>query len=181
MDAISLLGNQTAKNVVLSISVLEAMKGVGGSSELDKKEFWRHSAAYGSIVRFIANKMRILRPECFTSRILHDIGKLILDGLYTDFYQDVFRRVREDGVSVLEAEEQGLGFTHARLGRELAEHWGIPKRLVEAIAHHHALDRAELDPELGSLVHIGDAMSRNMEFGSGGDSLIPAIQSFSFT
>jgi len=38
-----------------------------------------------------------------------------------------------------------------------------------------------LDPELGSLVHIGDAMSRNMGFGSGGDSLIPAIQSFSFT
>lgn len=179
-DAVSLLGNETVKNAVLSISVFEATRDLTETAGLDKKEFWRHSAACGSVVRFIAKKMKIAREEGFTAGILHDVGKVILDGIYAQFYTDVLKAVAEQGVSILEAEELGLGVTHTRLGEELAENWGIPPRLIEAISGHHRPHRAEQDPELASLVHIADAVSRNLGIGSGGDPLVPVIHPFAF-
>lgn len=180
-DAVSLLGNEAVKNAVLSISVFEAGKDLTESAGMDRAEFWRHSAACGSIVRFLARKLRIPRDDAFTSGILHDMGKIILDGLYSSFYAGVLARVETERISVLEAEESGLGLSHASLGKELAQSWGIPPRLVEAITYHHRPGRAELDPELASLVHIGDAVSRNLGIGSGGDPFVPVIHSFAFT
>jgi putative nucleotidyltransferase with HDIG domain len=179
-DAVSLLGNQTVKNAVLSISVFEATKGMETSGGLDLKEFWRHSAACGSVVKFIAKKMRIDREESFTAGILHDIGKVILDGLYSQFYEGVFKTVAEKRISIVEAEETALGLTHTKLGQELAESWGIPSRLIEAISQHHRPHRSERDPELASMVHVADAVSRNLAIGSGGDPFVPVIHPFAF-
>jgi hypothetical protein len=52
--------------------------------------------------------------------------------------------------------------------------------LAEAISHHHRPGKAELDPEIASLVHIADAACRNLGFGSGGDALVPVIHPFAF-
>ena len=37
---------------------------------------------------------------------------------------------------------------HAGLGKELAESWGIPPKLIEAISNHHSLKSSDLDKEL---------------------------------
>lgn len=177
-DAVALLGNETVQNAVLSISIFEALKDQDQSAGLDKKEFWKHSAAVGSIVRFITKKMKIDREESFTSGILHDIGKIILDGLFAEFYSGVIKAVNEQKLHILEAEDTALGLNHATLGQELAESWGIPPRLIEAISFHHNPKRAELDCELASLVHIADAIARNLNSGSGGDPYVPCIQKF---
>ena len=81
---------------------------------------------------------------------------------------------------ILEAEERALGLTHDKLGKELAESWGIPAPLIEAITYHHHPKMAERDSELACLVHVGDAMARNLEYGSGGDPFVPCIRSYAF-
>ena len=175
-DAVSLLGNETVKNAVLSISVFEATKDQEESAGLDKKAFWLHSTAVGSAARFIANKMKIQREDVFTAGILHDIGKIILDGLFFEFYKPVLEAVKEKQITLFEAEMIGLQLNHAGLGQELAESWKIPPRLVEPIAYHHAPRSADLDPELANLIHLGDACARNLSFGSGGDPYTPVIE-----
>lgn len=180
-DAVSLLGNETVKNAVLSISVFEATKDMDESAGIDRKAFWQHATAVGSIVRFIAKKMNIQREECFTAGILHDVGKIVLDGLFADFYSGALKAVAGQKVSLFEAEESAIGLTHTKLGHELAESWGIPGGLAQAILYHHRPKSSEGDAELASLVHIGDAYARNLEFGSGGDPYVPVIQPFAFS
>jgi putative nucleotidyltransferase with HDIG domain len=175
---VSLLGNETVKNAVLSISVFEAAKDQKESAGLDKKEFWRHSTAVGSAARFIAKKMKIQRDEAFTAGILHDIGKVILDGLFSEFYEPILALVKEKQISLFEAETSGLQLTHSGLGKELAESWKIPARLIDAIAFHHTPKSSDLDPELCNLVHIGDVCARNLGFGSGGDPYTPVLDPF---
>ena len=177
-DSVALLGNETVQQAVLSISVFEALKDMDESAGLDKKEFWRHSAATGSIVRFICKKMRVQREDAFTSGILHDVGKIILDSMFASFYKTVLDAVVLKKMHIFEAEESTLGVVHTKLGQELAQSWGIPARLTEAIAYHHNPKIAELDCELASLVHIGDAIARNLKMGSGGDPYIPCIHTF---
>ena len=179
-DAVSLLGNETVKNAVLSISVFEATKDMEDSAGIDRKAFWQHATAVGSIVRFIAEKMSIQREECFTAGILHDIGKIVLDGLFAEIYGGVLKAVDAQSLSILEAEERVIGLTHTKLGHELAESWGIPGGLAQAILYHHRPKSSDGDAELASLVHIADACARNQAFGSGGDPYVPAIHASAF-
>ena len=62
---------------------------------------------------------------------------------------------------------------HGQIGRELAESWGLPAELIEAVACHHRPMRSEKDVQIASLVHVSDAVARKLGVGSGGDSTVP--------
>ena len=90
-----------------------------------------------------------------------------------------------------------LPFPHANAGAagrktSLTLHWmrqefarnlaPVPAGVLGDDDQEGPLDRiAEGDAELASLVHIGDAYARNLEFGSGGDPYVPVIQPFAFS
>ncbi|OGG46366.1 MAG: hypothetical protein A3F84_03250 [Candidatus Handelsmanbacteria bacterium RIFCSPLOWO2_12_FULL_64_10] len=179
-DAISLLGNQTVKNAVLSISIFSATQDQKETAGLDRKRFWQHSAGVGSIARFLARKLRIEREECFTAGILHDVGKVILDGLFSDYYAPVIRASAEQNIPIFQAEQEELGLTHTAVGQELAASWQIPDPLIEGITYHHWPGGADRDPQLASLVHVADVLCRNAGVGSGGDELVPVADDFAF-
>ena len=174
-DAISLLGNQTVENTILNIAVFEATRDLKNSAGLDKNQFWVHSVGVGSVARFISGKMGLNREESFTAGIVHDMGKIILDALYTDFYTNVFARVQEGSLSIFEAEEEVIGLNHSQIGRELCKNWNLPTGLTEAVAHHHRPSGAEEDSEIASLTHLGDAICRKLGVGSGGDDTVPDL------
>lgn len=179
-EAISLLGNKTVQNAVLNISVYEATKDLENSAGLDKKDFWAHSAAVGSVARFICKTMKIERDEAFTAGIVHDMGKIILDSLYVEFYKDVLQKVAEAPVTIYDAEDEVIGLTHAKIGQELAEAWNLGPELISAIAYHHEPRRAEGDKQIAHLVHVGDCVARKMGIGSGGDTVVPEISEASY-
>jgi putative nucleotidyltransferase with HDIG domain len=174
-DAISLLGNQTVRNTILNIAVFEATKNPEASAGLDKNQFWLHSAGVGAVARFLSEKLGLEREECFTAGIIHDMGKIVLDSLYSEFYAEVLARVADSSTSLYAAEEEVIGLDHGALGRELAEAWSLPPELTDAVAHHHAPGRAQADPEIAALVHVGDVVSRKLGVGSGGDALVPEM------
>ena len=179
-EAISLLGNKTVQNAILNISVYEATKDLENSGGLDKKAFWGHSAGVGSVARFICKELKIERDEAFTAGIVHDMGKIILDSLYSEFYRDVLARVESKGVSIYDAEEEIIGITHTKIGEELAEAWNLSPELVSAITNHHRPKRAEHDKQIAHLIHVSDCMTRKLGVGSGGDSVVPEISEESF-
>ena len=121
----------------------------------------------------LSEKLGIDRPECFTAGIIHDMGKIIMDALYTNFYADVIQKVSGEGVSFYDAEEEIIGLNHGQIGRELCESWSLPDELIDAVACHHRPTAAANDSEIASLVNIGDAIARKLAIGSGGDALVP--------
>ena len=52
------------------------------------------------------------------------------------------------------------------------------ERFYSIQQYHHDPKKSDLDPELACLVHIADAVARNLKIGSGGDDLIPCIRPF---
>ena len=172
-DAVSLLGNQTVQNTILNIAVFEATKDLKQTAGLDKSAFWVHSSAVGSTGRFIAEKLKLDRPEGYTAGIIHDMGKIIMDALYTDFYIEVLEKTQEGNISLLKAEEEIIGLDHGQIGKELCESWNLPQELIEAVAYHHRPGSAEKDSQIASLVNVGDAIARKLKVGSGGDDTQP--------
>ena len=179
-DAISLLGNQTVRNTILNIAVFEATKDVKESAGLNRNQFWLHSAGVGSAARFLSTKLKLNRDEAFTAGIVHDMGKIILDGLYTEFYADVLAKVAEGTLSIGAAEKEVIGLDHGQIGQELADAWNLPPELVAAISCHHRPARAEQDTEIAALINLGNVICRKLRVGSGGDDLVPDVAPFTF-
>jgi putative nucleotidyltransferase with HDIG domain len=151
--AVVVLGPDTIRDLVLGAAVFQTLdptwKTLTG--------LWSHSLACGVAARALADRCRYrLEAEAFAAGMLHDIGKVALRQTYPERFEAALALVREQGIPMAEAERGVLGSDHAEVGGWLAERWGLPGDLVEAIACHHRPEQARLNPELTSLVHIAD-------------------------
>ena len=154
--AVVVLGADTIRDLVLGAAVFQTLdptwKTLTG--------LWSHSLACGVAARALADRCRYrLDAEAFAAGMLHDIGKVVLRQTCPERYEAAVALVREQGISMVEAERGVLGSDHAEVGGWLAERWGLPGDLVEAIAYHHRPEQARLNPELTSIVHIADSLA----------------------
>jgi putative nucleotidyltransferase with HDIG domain len=151
--AVVVLGPDTIRDLVLGAAVFQTLDPTWRSLT----GLWSHSLACGVAARALADRCGYrLESGAFAAGMLHDIGKVALRQTYPDRYEAAIALVRDQKISMVEAERGVLGSDHAEVGGWLAERWGLPGDLVEAIACHHRPEQARLNPELTSLVHIAD-------------------------
>jgi HD-like signal output (HDOD) protein len=154
-EAVSLLGIEMLKHLVLGASVFQAMKGfktVTFSLEL----FQASALDVATLARRFAP-----RPQgevAFTVGLLHDLGKLVL-AANEPTWPAIAKRAEMEGLELHLLELEALGTTHAEVGAALLSKWQIPFEIVEAIAFHHRT--AQMPDEACALlaaVHAADAL-----------------------
>ncbi len=160
--AVVVLGATTIRDLVLSATVFQtldpAWKQLSG--------LWTHSLACGVAARALAGRSRYrLDGEAFATGMLHDVGQVALRQCFPEQFEAAMAMVREQGIPMEEAERGMLGSDHAEVGGWLAERWGLPADMVEAIALHHRPERAEINPELASLIYIADSLAERTGHG----------------
>jgi len=145
--AIPFVGFNTLYELVLSISVLEALGT--DTSALDLRALWTHSLTVGTAAREIALEIKLGDPGAsFTAGLLHDMGKIALARLEPVRLAAAFATMRTDGVS-LEVAERLHGLPpHDRLGSQLARQWKFPASLATPIEQHHSIHRLEVRERL---------------------------------
>lgn len=173
--AVSLLGFEEIANLVMSAQVFQGLGGYKNKLGLDLKGFWRHSVGTGFVARSVAKKLQTESETAFLAGMLHDIGKVVLDRFFPDYYIQVMNLVKGGEMSIGHAEEEVLGLTHAEVGGQLASEWKFSENLQNVIMYHHAPENARRYQRLVGLVHLSDVICRTLQFGSGGDMLVPQI------
>ena len=176
--AIVMMGFKEIKNLATGIAVFDTMRGDNSETSLMREEFWMHSMGCALAGQIICKKVGgVDAGTSFTSSLLHDIGKLVLDVALTQEYVKVVEKVRVSGVSMVDAEQEILGFNHADVGRWLCEKWKFPPILVSPISFHHHVDMVDVNyMGITSIVHLADILCKRAQIGSGGDNHIPVIQ-----
>lgn len=139
--AIIVLGVNTVKNLALSTAILEALGNGGNNKALSMDEFWTHSIGVGVIAKSLA-AMRgipaIRREEYFVAGLLHDLGKIPLNGVFPDDYCRVMALLEEGAAeSSTAAEERVLGLNHGRIGVLIADKWKQTEAMREVMRCHH--------------------------------------------
>jgi HD-like signal output (HDOD) protein len=183
-QAVSYLGTNTLRSLVLSTEVFRALKGDPRRSGWHDGQLRRHAHLVASVAAQLVPDRRQAH-DAFAAALLHDIGKLVLAAELPDWYERAEARARADGTALHEAEGQLYGVSHAEVGAYLLGLWGLPHTLVEAVAYHHAPRRVHRGPGASRLdvvgaVHIADALVHEQEAGeaeAGADaaSLNPTI------
>lgn len=138
-QAITYLGMDTVRAVVLTASAFSKFEGSDAAKQA-ADHLYPHSIRTGALCAKIAATLgsdKMLADDALMAGLLHDVGRLILAAELPNVLQLVFQNAREQHVALHKAEKAVLGTTHAELGAYLLGLWGLPHRIVEAVAFHH--------------------------------------------
>lgn len=160
--AIIVLGFETLREIVISISLVTALQDKQDSIA-NSQQFWDHAIYTGVIGRRLARDLGYrVSGEVFVGGLLHDMGISVLSQYFRGEYDRIAGIVRGTNRTWLEAENSVLGVTHAEIGGWLAERWNFPSPLVEAVSMHHEPLQAKENPELVGIIHCADVIANRL-------------------
>jgi HD-like signal output (HDOD) protein len=169
------LGYKTLAELVTMASTSKLMSKTLKGYGLEAGALWQHSLAVAFGARFIASKKNpALSDDAFAAGLIHDAGKLVLDGYILERKQ-TFEEFMADGQeSFLTAEKEILGFDHAEIAFEICKAWNVPDDMTIGIRYHHHPSWSEANT-LSSILHVADGIAMMSGLGTGIDALSYAI------
>jgi putative nucleotidyltransferase with HDIG domain len=174
--AVTRLGMEEISNLVMAAQVFKNLGDYEDGGGLDTEGFWKHSVGTAFAAKALAKKLSTEAEGAFLAGMLHDLGKVVLDRFFAEYYKSVTSLVAEDeNVSIIEAEQDLLGVTHAKVGGQLAEAWKFADNFLNCIVHHHDPSQVRRYQRLVCVVHMADAICRDLKYGNGGDETVPDI------
>ena len=139
MYATHMLGLENLKSFVLVAELFENVRQEELSESFDVDALWQHGLTVGECARSIAEFETTDRrtiDDSYTAGLLHDIGLLILASKLPDEFDEVLQEARNNGITLIQAEKNVLGVTHAEVGAYLLDLWGLADDIVRGISHH---------------------------------------------
>jgi putative nucleotidyltransferase with HDIG domain len=124
--------------------VAASVKQVYHPFGLTEKLLWEHSFGAGLAARIIASETRLVNAEeAFLGGLFHDLGKIIMNFLDKEKFQEVMQHCYNDGIDFEQAERTLFPYTHEEVGALVIKKWNFPDHLMKAVMAHHSLALAE--------------------------------------
>jgi putative nucleotidyltransferase with HDIG domain len=162
--AVALLGFNATKNLVLSVSIFDLFHTFEESLKLTVRGFWKHSITCAVASKIIAQNVRYKNPEeMFVSGLLHDIGKIVEIQYMPEDFKKIINVINSKEVSMKDAEEEVLKYSHTDVGKMLGIHWNLSPRIIDCMRLHHIPDKAIDNLTEVSIVHTANVLSHSLE------------------
>jgi putative nucleotidyltransferase with HDIG domain len=164
MPALAVIGIDVLKQLVLSAAILRQFHPRRPIQSFSVDEFELHARTSAQIASQLPAEGNALSLRVMTA-LLHDVGKLVLATYLSGKFEQACRISRSEKCRLYLAEREVFGTSHAEIGAQLLNLWGLPHAAVDAIAAHHrpaamtAGIGAGLD--LTAVVHISSALAHD--------------------
>ena len=150
--AVAMLGMNLLSEIAFTASLKAGAFQVPGHED-DIKFLWRHSLASGAFGKEVARTRRVNVESAYLCGLLHGIGKPV-----------VLRTV----VTLAAQQQMALDQTrlhtmidgyHGRVGGLIADKWGLPKPVIEAILYYTDYDHASAFRQECMLTCVADRLA----------------------
>lgn len=162
--AVVALGFDTVSEIAISASLVRTGTKAFNPETVNTSKFWAHSLAVAVSARYIARNWRTALPGvAFVSGLLHDIGRLVLAGYWSDEYKQITAIRIEEKISMNDAEFRHLGVSHSTVAAWLAERWRLPEAIQKGVSEHHH-DFSKLENDLSRTVWLANVIGHRAGF-----------------
>jgi HD-like signal output (HDOD) protein len=166
-EAISLVGTEELRSLVLATTVLESFRGVPAEL-VSMRDFLSASVRCAATCARLATRAGppVERGRLFISGLLHDVGSLVVCMLLPEATRAALlhgvRGPCEDGVSI---EREVMQSEDAPVGAALLDHWRLPESVVAAVRWHPSPEQAERYRTEAALVGLGSRLALGLARG----------------
>ena len=173
-QAYMLLGLNTTRNLLLSISAIRSIPNIDHVPFLKRQEFLLHALSTAILSRIIAKHNHFPTAnleDYFIAGLLHDFGRIVMVIADPAKYAEVIRRTTESGNYILQSEWEVFGCSHTEVGFELARHWNLSSFIQQALLRHHDPkgNDLEIPPKLIETVYCANILASRAKQGFSGD------------
>lgn len=175
-QAISLLGFNALRSIILSVSIFDCFTGKLARHKKNLVNFWLHSIGVAATAEILAEKLGFESPaEAYVAGLTHDLGKLVCYLESPTDFEKVCQELEQQGAySVhqslpLDVERNILGIRHIEAGKMLGNQWGLPEALVRVMWLHHQPVFETITPDpanLPQLIRFADVLCVTHNVGS---------------
>lgn len=168
-QAAGLLGLGAIKNVILTTPVFERFRDYHEADlEFDFTQLWLHTAVTASVAGGLGALIDDVESDvCFTAGLLQDCGLIALAMNFPHSMNAILHRQAAEKISLLQAEQEEIGFTHVEIGAQIMESWGIPAELFEAVKDGFDADKGNPATKLSAVISLAKRLARNWDYGDG--------------
>jgi putative nucleotidyltransferase with HDIG domain len=136
-QAVMLVGRRTLRRLSLEAATYRFLERAPGSGGAVRGHMHVHAIAVAVAAAAAADAGRVHGEAAHVAGLLHDIGKLVLPLAFGEDVVEEIAHQNLSGPARAQLERARLGIDHAMAGALLAERWGLPGEVTEAIAMHH--------------------------------------------
>jgi len=160
-DIVVRLGLDTVKMLAITSASIGILKTPQDMYNLEPGALWRHSYATALLSSIIGRYARCISlSTLYSTALLHDIGKIILNKpLQTESMNR--GEIYSEG-SMIDFEHNLLHTDHARVGKVLLQHWGLPDDIISPIAHHHDHDISQIEDINCQIVYLANFLTESI-------------------
>jgi HD-like signal output (HDOD) protein/signal transduction histidine kinase len=158
-QALSTLGIDMLKTLVMSESVLQTFNGFAHTGSTDLRSFWQDALRTAVIAREIAKKTDYPQiEEAYLAGLLHNVGRLALLAAAPQEYGLNFHA--QDNQHLCRVEHSTLQIAHTEAGAWLVERWKLDSFLADSIRYHHEpVTRIQNAHPLIRIVHLAHSLN----------------------
>ena len=133
--AVAMLGINLLSEIAFTASLKTGAFHVPGH-EQEVKQLWQHSLASGAFGKEVARARRVNVESAYLCGLLHGIGKPVVLRTVATLAKEQKLAVDTPALHML------IDGYHTRVGGLIADKWGLPKQVAEAIVYYSDYDHA---------------------------------------
>jgi HD-like signal output (HDOD) protein len=135
-QAVTFLGIREVAAITYEVSMRAAFPPI---VELDL--VWKRGARRGTLMKFLAQKMRLEPYAAHAAGLFEECGKAVLFRHAPDHYRSMLRAAPAD-MDLVILERAGFGLGHDELGARMCEAWMLSPEAVCSVRHHLEVRRS---------------------------------------
>ena len=135
--AVSLLGHDQVKTMVLTMSIQQLFSGLIPSQKEFVSNAWLDSLYCAVFAEQIAQQLDYEYPrDAYLAGLLHDLGQIVFDAKHHEQYVEIMQLDTE--AEIVNKEVLKFGVSHTELGADIVERWqSLSLTVADAIRFHH--------------------------------------------
>ena len=164
--AITLLGFDRIRSVILSYSMLEALPQPEGDL-FDHEVYWTDTLLRSLLAQSITKRTRPgEEEEAFTAMLVSDVAVPVLLTSWREYYAPILEDWRLEPKTLAELERDAFGWDHAQAGAWILQKWDFPEKLV-CMVGAHTLDKGKIhefgmDDSVAACISVASTLPSSM-------------------